>query len=161
MQGKLGKCLEDRFISYREFSIILLGGKLLPCSLRHEINLSGDLVFPSFYHLVLASIMYLTTSCIALHTKSNQKICRAEQKPFSPLAFIYVVQGRKRGAWKEAACTTFLLAQECRYLVWLLPPFSKVPREATSTFFQINISSMLVVASKNEESIHGKCIHKF
>ena len=65
---------------YREFSIILLGGKLLPCSLRHEINLSGDLVFPSFYHLVLASIMYLTTSCIALHTKSNQKICREQSK---------------------------------------------------------------------------------
>ena len=106
----LGKCLEE--FSNREFRIILLRGKLLPCSLRHEINLSGDLVFPSFYHLVLASIMYLTTSCIALHTKSNQKICRAEQKPFSPLAFIYVVQGRKKGA-----CTTFLLAQECRYLV--------------------------------------------
>ena len=62
-------------------------GKLLPCSLRHEINLRlrQDTVSKVSTILLLASIMYLTTSCIAklllLHTKSNQKICR-EEKPF-------------------------------------------------------------------------------
>ena len=93
----LGKFLEDRF--NWEFRIILWRGKLLPCSLRHEINLSGDLVFPSFYHLVLASIMYLTTSCIALHTKSNQKICREQSKNLLvhwPSFMLY--KAEKRGA---------------------------------------------------------------